>query len=90
MLSDLAEWRRPWIAAILTGREIRLSVFGEWIQSAIMRLQFLGTGEFQSNERRHTDSLLLPEIGVALNAGSGFFRVIPNAELSEDLTETEF
>ena len=40
-----------------------------------MRLQFLGTGGFHPNERRHTASLLLPEIGVALDAGTGFFRV---------------
>ncbi len=40
-----------------------------------MRLQFLGTGGFHPNERRHTASLLLPEIGVALDAGSGFFRI---------------
>jgi ribonuclease Z len=40
-----------------------------------MQLQFLGTGGFHPNERRHTASLLLPDIGVALDAGSGFFRI---------------
>ena len=40
-----------------------------------MRLQFLGTGGFHPNERRHTASLLLPDVGVALDAGSGFFRI---------------
>jgi len=40
-----------------------------------MRLTFLGTGGYHPNERRHTASLLLPELGIALDAGSGFFRV---------------
>jgi ribonuclease Z len=40
-----------------------------------MQLVFLGTGGYHPNERRHTASLLLPEIGVALDAGTGFFRV---------------
>ena len=40
-----------------------------------MRLMFLGTGGYHPNERRHTASILLPDIGVALDAGTGFFRV---------------
>jgi ribonuclease BN (tRNA processing enzyme) len=40
-----------------------------------MRLQFLGTGGYHPNERRQTACLLLPEIGVILDAGTGFFRV---------------
>lgn len=40
-----------------------------------MRLIFLGTGGYHPNERRHTACLLLPEAGVALDAGTGFFRV---------------
>lgn len=40
-----------------------------------MQLVFLGTGGYHPNERRHTASVLLPEIGVALDAGTGFFRV---------------
>ncbi|MCP4505848.1 MAG: ribonuclease Z, partial [Fuerstiella sp.] len=40
-----------------------------------MRLIFLGTGGYHPNERRHTASLLLPDIGLALDAGTGFFRV---------------
>lgn len=40
-----------------------------------MRLIFSGTGGYHPNERRQTASLLLPEIGVALDAGTGFFRV---------------
>ncbi len=40
-----------------------------------MRLLFLGTGGYHPNERRHTACLMLPEIGVILDAGSSFFRV---------------
>lgn len=40
-----------------------------------MRLKFLGTGGYHPNERRHTACLLFPDIGVALDAGTGFFRV---------------
>lgn len=40
-----------------------------------MQLVFLGTGGYHPNERRHTASLLLPDAGVALDAGTGFFRV---------------
>lgn len=40
-----------------------------------MRLIFLGTGGYHPNERRHTASLLLPEPGIALDAGTGFFRM---------------
>ena len=41
----------------------------------IMKLIFLGTGGYHPNERRHTASVLLPEEGIALDAGTGFFRV---------------
>lgn len=40
-----------------------------------MRLQFLGTGGFHPSEMRHTSCLLLPDLGVILDAGSGAFRV---------------
>ncbi|MCA9084287.1 MAG: metal-dependent hydrolase [Planctomycetaceae bacterium] len=40
-----------------------------------MRLCFLGTGGYHPNERRHTACVLLPELGIALDAGTGFFRV---------------
>ena len=40
-----------------------------------MRLTFLGTGGYHPNERRHTACLLLPDAGIALDAGTGFFRV---------------
>lgn len=52
-----------------------------WVNDAsfpvgqFMQLIFLGTGGYHPNERRHTACLLLPEIGLALDAGTGFFRV---------------
>ncbi|GAB5442371.1 MAG: MBL fold metallo-hydrolase [Fuerstiella sp.] len=45
-----------------------------------MRLIFLGTGGYHPNERRHTAGVLLPESGVALDAGTGFFRVQPRLQ----------
>jgi len=48
-----------------------------------MRLQFLGTGGYHPNERRHTASLILPEIGVVFDAGSSFFRVESRLETNE-------
>jgi ribonuclease BN (tRNA processing enzyme) len=42
-----------------------------------MRVQFLGTVGYHPTERRHTTSLLVPELGVAFDAGTGFFRVPP-------------
>lgn len=40
-----------------------------------MELHLLGTGGYHPSERRHTACLLLPEIGLAFDAGSSFFRV---------------
>ncbi len=40
-----------------------------------MKLVLLGTGGYFANERRHTACLLLPEVGVVLDAGSGLFRL---------------
>ena len=42
-----------------------------------MHLLFLGTGGYHPNERRHTACLMLPEIGLVLDAGSSVFRVPP-------------
>ncbi len=39
-----------------------------------MKLVFLGTGGYHPNNRRHTACLLFPQIGVMLDAGTGFFR----------------
>ena len=40
-----------------------------------MQLVFLGTGGFHPNERRHTASIMLPEVGVLFDAGTSFFRM---------------
>jgi len=40
-----------------------------------MKLLLLGTGGYYANDRRHTACLMLPEVGVVLDAGSGMFRV---------------
>jgi len=47
-----------------------------------MRVHFLGTGGYHPNERRHTAGVMLPEIGVIFDAGTGYFRVV-------DLLETD-
>lgn len=48
-----------------------------------MELQFLGTGGYHPNERRETSCLLLPEIGLVFDAGTGMYR------LAERLRTTE-
>lgn len=40
-----------------------------------MRVEFLGTSGFHPTERRHTSCVLLPEIGLAFDAGTGMFRL---------------
>ena len=40
-----------------------------------MKLVLLGTGGYYANDRRHTACLMLPEVGVVLDAGSGMFRI---------------
>jgi ribonuclease Z len=40
-----------------------------------MKLLLLGTSGYHPNERRHTACLMLPEAGIVLDAGTGFFRV---------------
>jgi ribonuclease Z len=39
-----------------------------------MKLVFLGTAGYHPNERRQTSALMLPEVSVALDAGTGLFR----------------
>ncbi len=48
-----------------------------------MRVQFLGTGGYHPNERRHTACVMLPEIGLVFDAGTSFFRVQPRLETQE-------
>jgi ribonuclease BN (tRNA processing enzyme) len=40
-----------------------------------MKAILLGTGGYHPNESRHTACVMLPEVGVVLDAGTGFFRV---------------
>ncbi|HWB13281.1 MAG TPA: MBL fold metallo-hydrolase [Pirellulales bacterium] len=40
-----------------------------------MQLAVLGTAGYHPNESRHTACFMLPEVGVVLDAGTGFFRV---------------
>lgn len=40
-----------------------------------MKLLLLGTAGYHPNERRQTTCLMLPQAGVVLDAGTGFFRV---------------
>lgn len=49
-----------------------------------MRLELLGTGGYFPNARRHTACVLLPEIGIMFDAGTGAFRV-PGALRTSEL-----
>jgi ribonuclease BN (tRNA processing enzyme) len=40
-----------------------------------MKLLLLGTAGYHPNERRQTACVMLPEVGIVLDAGTGFFRV---------------
>ena len=42
---------------------------------APVKLHFLGTTGYHPNNRRHTACLMLPEMGVIFDAGTGMFRV---------------
>lgn len=48
-----------------------------------MKLQFLGTGGFHPNERRHTACIFLPSAGIAFDGGTGLFRLPSRLETSE-------
>ncbi len=45
-----------------------------------MRVEFLGTGGFHPNERRHTACLMLSEIGLIFDAGTSAFRVAKHVQ----------
>ena len=40
-----------------------------------MKLVLLGTAGYHPTQRRHTSCLMLPEMGVVLDAGTGMFRI---------------
>jgi len=48
-----------------------------------MKLQLLGTGGYHPSEERHTACYFLPDVGVVLDAGTGFFRVAPRLKTKE-------
>ena len=69
---------------------LRLRVFfndcphsGECGYGSMMRLQFLGTGGYHPNERRHTACVWLPDIGVVFDAGTSAFRIQSRLKTSE-------
>lgn len=39
-----------------------------------MRILFLGTAGYHPSEKRHTTCVIIPEAGIVLDAGTGFFR----------------
>ena len=45
-----------------------------------MDLHFLGTTGYHPNETRHTACMMIPELGLVLDAGTGMFRVGPLLE----------
>lgn len=45
-----------------------------------MRALFLGTGGYHPNERRETAGLLLPEVGVLFDAGTGTYRLVDHLQ----------
>ncbi|QDT38856.1 MBL fold metallo-hydrolase [Stratiformator vulcanicus] len=50
-----------------------------------MKLIFLGTGGFQPTDSRHTLCLMIPELGIVFDAGTGAYR-IKNYLATKDIT----
>jgi ribonuclease BN (tRNA processing enzyme) len=50
-----------------------------------LQIVLLGTGGYHPNERRHTSCVMLPDLGIVLDAGTAFFRV-PERLKSSELT----
>jgi ribonuclease Z len=55
--------------------ELCLTALREKVPTCPMKLVLLGSGGYFPNSRRHTACLLLPEVGVVLDAGSGMCRI---------------
>jgi ribonuclease BN (tRNA processing enzyme) len=53
------------------------------LEIAHMRVEFLGTGGYHPNERRHTTCVMLPEAGIVFDAGTAFFRVPSRLQTAE-------
>ena len=51
-------------------------------RASIVKLHFLGTTGYHPNNQRQTACMMLPEIGVILDAGTGIFR-------ARDLIQTD-
>jgi ribonuclease BN (tRNA processing enzyme) len=66
--------------------EVALELFHGRTPSEIglMRVEFLGTGGYHPNERRHTTCVMLPDLGIVFDAGTAFFRV-PSRVKTPDL-----
>ncbi len=47
-----------------------------------MKIHFLGTTGYHPNNRRHTACLMIPELGLVFDAGTGIFRARPLVETS--------
>ncbi len=48
-----------------------------------MKIQFLGTSGHHPTEHRHTSCVMLPEVGIVFDAGTGFFRVQEHVQTRE-------
>ena len=48
-----------------------------------MKIQFLGTSGHHPTEQRHTSCVMLPEVGIVFDAGTGFFRVQEHVQTRE-------
>ncbi|WP_437190662.1 MBL fold metallo-hydrolase [Planctomicrobium sp. SH527] len=47
-----------------------------------MRIELLGTGGYYANDRRQTACIMLPEIGLIFDAGSGLYRIADHISTS--------
>lgn len=48
-----------------------------------MKILLLGSGGYRPNDRRHTACVMLPEVGLVLDAGSAFYRVSDHVHSNE-------
>ena len=53
------------------------------IKRRTMRIVFLGTAGYHPNETRQTACVMLPELGIVFDAGTGFFRVRDYLKIDE-------
>jgi ribonuclease Z len=65
--ANLAQW---WVGVLSASHDACLARAPD-----VMKLLLLGSTGYHPNEIRETACLMLPEIGVVLDAGTGFFRV---------------